>query len=113
MDLAREGTLRRYIQDLLSRISAIAMLVISALVFIGAGIGGIAMIGRLGGAGWLIYIVVMSTFALVFGPIVASSYTLRKEGSRKYREERRRRIEEQRRKFGLHLRAQEDDRREE
>lgn len=105
----QEGTLRRAIADVASRIGSVAMLALAAVLFLAGAIGGIAMISRLGGAGWIIYVVVLSTWALVFGPIVASAVTLHQSGSRKHREEQRRRIEEQRRKFGLHLRTTRPD----
>lgn len=100
-----EGTLRRLLNDIASRIGSVALIAFSVIFFLAGAIGGIAMVSRLGGAGWIIYIVVITTYALVFGPVIASAVTLHQSGSRKYRDEQRRRIEEQRRKFGLHLRT--------
>lgn len=105
----QEGTLARVLGDIASRIGSVALLAFSAIFFLAGAIGGIAMTSRLGGAGWIIYAVVISTYALVFGPIIASAVTLHQSGSRKHREEQRRRIEEQRRKFGLHLRTRGED----
>jgi len=51
------------------------------------------------------YIVVMATYALVFGPILASAVTIHQRGSRRHRETLERRIEEQREFFGLHART--------
>ena len=47
------------------------------------------MISRLGGAGWFMYALVIGTWALVFGPVIASAVTLHQNGSRRHREEKR------------------------
>lgn len=107
-DDSREGTLRQLLEDIASKVGSLALLVGSVVLFVAGAIAGVSAISRLGGAGWLIYIVVMSTYALVFGPVVASAYDLYHRGSASYREEQRKRLEEQRRKFGLHLRTRDD-----
>jgi hypothetical protein len=104
-----EGTISRILGDIASRIGSVALIAFSIVFFLAGAIGGITMIGRLGGAGWVIYVVVISTYALIFGPVIASAVTLHQSGSTKYRDEQRRRIEEQRRKFGLHLRTTRPD----
>lgn len=96
-----EGTLRQFLLDVLSQTSGAVLLVFSATLFLAGAIGGVALIGRLGGAGWVMYAIVISTWALVFGPLVASAAALRERGSRRAREAKRRRIEEQRAKFGI------------
>jgi hypothetical protein len=95
------------LSDLLANASSVVLLAGSALVFGTAAFVGIGLVGRLGGAGWIMYIVVLGTFALVFGPVIASAVALRQKGSARHRAELERRREQQRRKFGLHHRASE------
>lgn len=109
MDTSREGTVRQFLEDVASKVGSAALLIGAVVMFLAGAIGGLALIGRLGGAGWLIYIIVMSTYALVFGPIVASAYDLYHRGSASHREEQRKRLEAQRRKFGLHVRTRPED----
>ncbi len=104
----REGTVRQFLEDIASKVGSAVLLGGALVAFLAGAAAGVAMIGRLGGAGWLIYIVVIGTYALVFGPIVASAYDLYQRGSASYREEQRKRLEQQRLKFGLHARTRAD-----
>lgn len=85
--------------------SSAALLAFALTMFLGGAIIGIAMVPRLGSAGWFMYLFVMSTYALVFGPVLASAVTLHQRGSRKHRELIEQRIKEQREFFGLHART--------
>lgn len=105
-DRDRQGHgFRRLLLDVLSQLSSAALLVGSLAAFLGGAIAGLTMIGRLGAAGWFMYLLVMSTYALVFGPVLAGAVTIHQNGSRRHRETVQRRIEEQREFFGLHLRT--------
>ncbi len=106
-DEPRRGRLSTGLSDLLNNLSSVALLILVVVLFLGGAIGGIGLVSRLGGAGWFIYALVLGTYALIFGPVIASAVTLRQNGSPKHRAELERRREEQRRKFGLHLRATE------
>lgn len=103
-----EGTTRRRVADALSQLSSVGLIAVCVVGFLAPAIGGITMISRLGGAGWFMYALVIGTWGLVFGPVIASAVTLHQNGSPRHREEKRRRVEEQRRKFGLHLREHDD-----
>lgn len=103
-----EGSLRRRLSDALAQMGSLGLVALCVVGFLLPAVAGITMINRLGGAGWFMYALVMGTWALVFGPILASAAQLRENGSRRHREEKARRIEEQRRKFGLHHRIAED-----
>ncbi|WP_372788623.1 hypothetical protein [Paraconexibacter sp.] len=109
-DLAREGSLRQRFADLFSQLSSIGLIGVCVVGFVIPAILGLSMISRLGGAGWFMYAFVLGTWALVFGPIVASAVTMHQNGSKRHRDAKRQRIEEQRRKFGLHVRAHEAER---
>jgi uncharacterized membrane protein len=91
----------RVLSDLISKLSGAAIVVLALLLFAGGAFAGLSIIGRLGGAGWIIYIVVMSSYALVFGPMIVSGVVLAQRGSKRRRQAMAARIEEQRRKFGL------------
>jgi hypothetical protein len=91
----------RVLSDLISKLSGAAMVALALLLFAGGAFAGLSIIGRLGGAGWIIYFVVMSSYALVFGPMIVSGVVLAQRGSKRRRQAMAARIEEQRRKFGL------------
>jgi hypothetical protein len=96
-----EGTLHRFLRDMLSQTSGALLLVFSAVLFLAGAVAGLTVISRLGGAGWVMYAVVIGTWALVFGPVVASAATLRERGSKRHREAKRVRIAEQRAWLGI------------
>lgn len=106
-DDEKRGRLSTGLSDLLNNVSSVALLVGAAIFFLAGAIGGIGLVSRLGGAGWFMYALVIGTYSLVFGPVIASAVTLRQKGSPKHRRELELRREQQRRKFGLHLRAHE------
>jgi uncharacterized membrane protein len=91
----------RLLADLAYKAGAIAMAILGGAVFLAGAIVGASMVGRLGGAGWLIYGVLLGSFALVFGPVVASAVKMFQRGSRRHRAATERRIEEQQTKFHL------------
>lgn len=101
-----EGTARRRVADAISQMSSIGLIVLCVIGFLVPAIAGITMISRLGGAGWFMYALVLGTWGLVFGPVIASAVTIHQNGSKRHRDAKRQRIEEQRRKFGLHSRSQ-------
>lgn len=105
-----EGTARRRVADAISQMSSIGLIILCVVGFLVPAIAGITMISRLGGAGWFMYVLVLGTWGLVFGPVIASAVTIHQNGSKRHRDAKRQRIEEQRRKFGLHVRSQEPDR---
>jgi hypothetical protein len=104
-DEPKRGRLSTGVSDLLNNISSIVLFVFAAVLFLAGAIGGIGLVSRLGGAGWFMYALVIGTYSLVFGPVIASAVTLRQNGSPKHRAAVEARREQQRRKFGLHLRA--------
>jgi len=106
---AREGTARQRLADMFSQMSSLGLVGICIIGFVVPAVLGTTMIGRLGGAGWFMYAFVLGTWGLVFGPIVASAVTMHQNGSKRHRDAKRQRIEEQRRKFGLHVRAHETE----
>jgi hypothetical protein len=89
------------VSDMLSNLSSAALFVSAAALFLAGAVGGIGLVGRLGGAGWFMYALVIGTYALVFGPVIASAVTLRQNGSPRFRAEVERRREQQRRKYRL------------
>jgi hypothetical protein len=97
------GTERQpnFLSDLAYKGLGIAIGVGGAALFLAGAIIGLSIIGRLGAAGWIMYVVVIGCYALVFGPVLASAVTMYQRGSRRYREAVERRIEEQEEKFGL------------
>lgn len=103
-DEPKRGRLSTGVTDLLSNVSSVVLLAFAAIMFLAGAIGGISLISRLGGAGWLMYALVIGTYSLVFGPIIASAARLRQRGSPKHRRELEERRQHQRLKFGLHLR---------
>jgi uncharacterized membrane protein len=108
-EAAREGSARQRFADMFANIGSIGLIGVCVVGFVIPAILGLAMISRLGSAGWFMYAFVLGTWGLVFGPVVASAVTMRQNGSKRHREAKRLRIEEQRRKFGLHVRTQEDE----
>lgn len=102
-----EGTTRRRVADAISQMSSVGLIIMCVIGFLGPAIAGVTMISRLGGAGWFMYVLVLGTWSLVFGPVIASAVTIHQNGSKRHRDAKRQRIEEQRRKFGLHVRSQE------
>jgi hypothetical protein len=91
------------IRDLASKLSGIALIAAAAAVFLAGAIGGLTQIGRLGSAGWVIYLVVVGTLGLAVGPLIATGVSLHQQGSRRHREATARRAADQRRKFALDL----------
>lgn len=91
----------RFLADLAYKAGGIAIAVAGAAVFLAGAIVGLSIIGRLGSAGWIMYAVVIGSYALVFGPVVASAVTMFQRGSKRHREATERRIEEQHVKFRL------------
>lgn len=106
-DEDQRGRLSQGMADILNNVSSVVLFIFVAVFFLAGAIGGIGLVSRLGGAGWFMYALVIGTYSLVFGPIIASAVTLRQNGSPKHRAELAARREQQRRKFGLHLRATE------
>lgn len=106
-DEPKRGRFGTGVADLLNNISSVALLLLAAVLFLAGAIGGIGLVSRLGGAGWFMYALVIGTYSLIFGPIIASAVTLRQNGSPKHRAALEHRRQQQRRKFGLHLRATE------
>lgn len=104
-DEPRRGRLSTGVSDVLNNLSSAALLIFAATLFLAGAIAGVGLVSRLGGAGWFMYALVIGTYSLVFGPIIAQAMTMRQNGSPKHRAELERRREQQRRKFGLHLRA--------
>jgi hypothetical protein len=80
-----------------------ALILAAAAVFLAGAIGGLTQIGRLGSAGWIIYVVVIGTLALAMGPLIATGVTLHQHGSRRHRAATARRVAEQRKRFALDL----------
>jgi hypothetical protein len=95
------------VSDAISQMSSIGLIIMCVVGFLVPAIAGITMISRLGGAGWFMYVLVLGTWSLVFGPVIASAVTIHQNGSKRHRDAKRERIEQQRRKFGLHARHQE------
>jgi hypothetical protein len=91
------------VSDLASQLSGIALILVAAAVFLAGAIGGLTQIGRLGSAGWIIYVVVVGTLALAMGPLIATGVTLHQNGSRRHRAATERRVAEQRKRFALDL----------
>lgn len=108
-EAAREGSARQRLADMFANIGSLGLIGVCVIGFVIPAIAGVAMISRLGSAGWFMYAFVLGTWGLVFGPVVASAVTMRQNGSKRHRDAKRQRIEEQRRKFGLHVRASEED----
>lgn len=104
-DEPRRGRLSTGLADLLNNLSSAALLIGAGIMFFAGAFAGIGLVSRLGGAGWFMYALVIGTYSLVFGPTIAQAATLRQKGSPKHRRELERRREQQRRKFGLHLRG--------
>lgn len=100
-DERKRGRLGTRVSDMLSNLSSAALFVFAAVLFLAGAIGGIGLIGRLGGAGWFMYALVIGTYALVFGPVIAGAVTLRQNGSPRFRAEVEQRREQQRRKYRL------------
>jgi hypothetical protein len=91
----------RRLADLAFKALGLAIAILGGAVFAAGAIVGASMVGRLGGAGWLIYAVLIGCFALVFGPLVASAVTMFQRGSRRHRAATERRVAEQQVKFHL------------
>lgn len=85
--------------DTVNKIIAVAMLIGALMVFGVTAVYGVQFVDRLGGAGWLIYVILIGTFALVFGPVVASAHGFWERGSPRHRREVDRRKTEQAAKY--------------
>jgi hypothetical protein len=97
---------RRVISDLLSQTGGLALIALCAGIFVAAAIGGLSMVGSLGTFGWIAYVVVLGVLALALGPVLAGGVTIRRKGSDRHRALMRRRVEAQRRRFGVEPAAQ-------
>lgn len=97
----KRGLVRSAASDIVNNVSSLGLLVFAAVLFLGGAIGGIGLVSRLGGAGWFMYALVIGTYALVFGPVIASAVTLRQKGSPRHRAAVEGRRQEQRLKYGL------------
>lgn len=100
-DDEQRGFLSRAFGDVFNNVSSVALLIFAGVLFFGGAIAGVGLIGRLGGAGWFMYALVMGTYALIFGPVIASAVTLRQKGSPRHRKAVESRRQEQRSKYGL------------
>lgn len=100
---AKAGVGRTVASDLVNNLSSAALYIGAAVLFFAGAAAGIGLVSRLGGAGWFMYCLVIGTYALVFGPIIAWAHKLRQDGSPKYRRDLEARREVQRKHFGLHL----------
>ena len=92
---------RQAVIDLVEQTSGIVLILACGVVFAAAAIGGLSMVGALGTFGWVAYFVVLAVLALSLGPVIAAGVTVRLKGSARHRAELERRLDEQRRKFGL------------
>lgn len=97
----KRGFVRSAASDAFHNVSSVGLLVFAAVLFLGGAVGGIGLVSRLGGAGWFMYALVIGTYALVFGPVIASAVTLRQKGSPRHRAAVEGRRQEQRLKYGL------------
>lgn len=104
-DEEKRGFMRTAASDASYNGASLALVIFGGIVFLAAAIAGLSVIGRLGAAGYIIYAFVLGTFALVFGPVIASAVTLRQKGSPRHRKELIARREVQLKKFGLHSRG--------
>ena len=91
----------RFIQDVLSQTSGMAIVIAAGAFFVAAGIGGLQIIGNLGAFGYIAYVVILCVLALALGPVLATGVSIRRKGSAHHRQEAAARLEAQRRKFGL------------
>lgn len=97
----QEGTIEMLVHDLVQKVGGTALLVGALVVFLAGAFAGLTMISRLGGAGWFMYVLVIGTWALVFGPAVAYGRGMHQKGSKAHRAEIERLRDEQRLKYGL------------
>jgi Na+/H+-dicarboxylate symporter len=100
-DEPQRGRIATILVDVFSNLSSAAMFAVVGVLFAVGAVGGLSLVGRLGGAGWIIYFVVICTYALVFGPVIAYAAKFRQKGSSRHRAELARRRGLQREKFGL------------
>jgi hypothetical protein len=98
-----QGGLRRNVAGPLSQLAGIALIASAVALFLAGAIAGLTLIGRLGTAGWIMWVSVVVPYALVFGPVVASGVSLHQHGSRRHQEAVEKRAAEQRAKFALDL----------
>ena len=100
---------RRLLLDVGNKLGGTALIVLSAVLFLTGAIAGLSLIGRLGGAGWLMYAVVIGSWGLLFGPMFAHGMDMRRNGNARYREELRERQRQQRLKYGLPAQPEAED----
>lgn len=100
-DEPKRGRISTGVSDLFNNVSSVALLIFAGVLFLAGAIGGVGLVSRLGGAGWFMYTLVIGTYALVFGPVIASAVTLRQKGSPRHRQEVEARRQQQRRKYRL------------
>ncbi|MCW3040365.1 MAG: hypothetical protein JWM31_2270 [Solirubrobacterales bacterium] len=97
----KRGRLSTGFSDIFNNVSSVALLIFAGVLFLAGAVGGVGLVSRLGGAGWFMYTLVIGTYALVFGPVIASAVTLRQKGSPRHRAAIEKRREHQRRKYRL------------
>lgn len=97
----KRGRISTGVSDLFNNVSSVALLIFAGVLFLAGAIGGVGLVSRLGGAGWFMYTLVIGTYALVFGPVIASAVTLRQKGSPRHRKQIEERRQHQRRKYRL------------
>jgi hypothetical protein len=101
--------MRRLLLDIGNKVGGTALLIMSLVLFLAGAAAGLSLISRLGGAGWIMYAVVIGSWGLLFGPIFAHAMTMHQNGSPRYREELRERQRQQRLKYGLPLQPEAED----
>lgn len=97
MSLRNKGT--RAMSDTVNKLIAVAMYAGCLILFAATAIYGVSFVSNLGGAGWFIYVVLIGTFAMVFGPVVASAHGFWERGSPRHRKKVQARYEEQSSKY--------------
>ncbi|MBA2348986.1 MAG: hypothetical protein H0V81_11895 [Solirubrobacterales bacterium] len=100
-DEQRRGLLSRAAGDVANNVSSVALLAFASVLFFSGAIAGVGLVSRLGGAGWFMYALVIGTYALIFGPVIAWAVTLRQNGSPRHRAAVEKRRQQQRLKYGL------------
>lgn len=111
-DEPNRGRVSTGVSDAFNNLSSAALLIGAAVLFLAGAIGGVGLVSRLGGAGWFMYALVIGSYSLVFGPVIASAVTLRQKGSPAHRKKVEERRGHQRRKYRLeYLESEEGQRR--
>lgn len=95
----------RRLHDLAAQLAGLALFLAGLGLL---GLGGFALagvIGRFGLIGWFVYAIVMTAWAMFAVPLLVAGHGMREAGSPARRRARERRLEEQRRHFGLVVRS--------